>query len=524
MTRITMKPFGRNRCALLRSSVELQKVQVDNWRKHRGAKIMGLGFNPKKLKGGRITGPGTGTSDSIDALAEEGSFIMPADSTQALELPPQGDSPERIAQNAQGFGVQGLGENVPIKVSNGETMFTPEEIYQIGLAVLRQQSDATHVPVPEKQQGFGFHPQAFANSGVVGRNKTSLGEKLDEWTGLGVTGQLFDNELANIKKNWKKGNVAGAASNFVRAGLGAPGTFAIDAVRKGEPLVRFGKGLLGIEDDPEPQATPRIETITPAQGIKAAPTPATTPASVPNFMATSWQTKPTDAAVPAQGGGKAPGSPYDPAGIEASNRANEIRQQTIDRLGASQGRGLMSIGDPNAERNARVQAEAAAGRLKLDSRDAAAYTQNAQNDFQKQQALNAQQQATLREQDLRNRESQQRFGFDRQRNALEERRLNNQEAEQGRRLNLLEGAASQENELQQYRINEAARQDDLLRFIASPEFTKLSREDQEVYLQRVGIAPQRKAQSPIIVPRDSSVIDPVTGKEIYMNGYGYKKQ
>jgi hypothetical protein len=103
---------------------------------------MGLGFHPRKLNGGKITGPGTGTSDSIDALADEGSFIMPADSTEKLGL--GDDAKQSVQVLAQKLGLNqqqepGLGfggqKDVPIRVSNGEYMFSPEEVYQIGLAL-----------------------------------------------------------------------------------------------------------------------------------------------------------------------------------------------------------------------------------------------------------------------------------------------------------------------------------------------------------------------------------------------------
>ncbi len=35
-------------------------------------------------EGGRVTGPGTGTSDDIKAEVPAGSYIMPADSTEAI--------------------------------------------------------------------------------------------------------------------------------------------------------------------------------------------------------------------------------------------------------------------------------------------------------------------------------------------------------------------------------------------------------------------------------------------------------
>jgi hypothetical protein len=63
------------------------------------------GSKPKdKDKGGKIEGPGTGTSDSIKTEIPKGSYIMPADSTQQI-------GPQALGE---------LGEPVPVNVSNGE--------------------------------------------------------------------------------------------------------------------------------------------------------------------------------------------------------------------------------------------------------------------------------------------------------------------------------------------------------------------------------------------------------------------
>lgn len=121
--------------------------------------------------GGMVRGPGTGTSDSIEAEVEPGTFIMPADSTQAI-------GPEAL---------RGMGK-VPVRLSNGEFEVPPEQAMALGIAVLKAMKDATHAPVngqdggqtdEEVAQAKGFAPAAaratrapvarlFADGGAVG--------------------------------------------------------------------------------------------------------------------------------------------------------------------------------------------------------------------------------------------------------------------------------------------------------------------------------------------------------------------
>lgn len=107
------------------------------------------GSKPKdKNKGGKIEGPGTGTSDSIKAEIPKGSYIMPADSTQQV-------GPKALDD---------LGEPVPVNVSNGEYQMPPEQVHAVGVQALNQMRDATHMPV-----AAGFKPQKdglyFADGG-----------------------------------------------------------------------------------------------------------------------------------------------------------------------------------------------------------------------------------------------------------------------------------------------------------------------------------------------------------------------
>ena len=70
--------------------------------------VVPRGFKP----GGLIRGPGTGTSDSIETEKRPGTFIMPADSTQAI-------GPEALTK---------MGEKVFVRLSNGEFEVLPEQV------------------------------------------------------------------------------------------------------------------------------------------------------------------------------------------------------------------------------------------------------------------------------------------------------------------------------------------------------------------------------------------------------------
>ena len=134
------------------------------------------GFKP----GGLIRGPGTGTSDSIETEKRPGTFIMPADSTQAIgpEALQSLGAPKGMPE-AEGMEEPGdmddrdepEGEKVPVRLSNGEFELPPEQVQALGEAVLTVMRNATHQPVGEHGKaptGKGFTPhQFFAGGGTV---------------------------------------------------------------------------------------------------------------------------------------------------------------------------------------------------------------------------------------------------------------------------------------------------------------------------------------------------------------------
>lgn len=132
-------------------------------------------------EGGVVRGPGTGTSDSIEDEVPPGTFIMPADSTEAI-------GPSALEQ---------LG-TVPVRLSDGEFEMPPEQVMALGAAVLKLMKDATHTPVngvdggqtdAELAEPAGFAPDAaqrmaappeqrFADGGLVdpARRPNSFGD------------------------------------------------------------------------------------------------------------------------------------------------------------------------------------------------------------------------------------------------------------------------------------------------------------------------------------------------------------
>ncbi|WP_440111769.1 hypothetical protein [Acidovorax sp. BL-A-41-H1] len=271
--------------------------------------------------GGLIRGPGTGTSDSIPDEMEPGTFIMPADSTQALGLDDEA----------------GEGEKVPVRVSDGEYQLPPERVQAIGAAVLEAIKGATHTPTgqgeaPEGEQPMarGFKPkgepqQFFAEGGRV-KSPEEL-ERMRNQTAMYVQGAqaaaasrppapvanqptanpiskpmaaapapapspaspsgLYMQDRTNeMREQVGAGNYAQAAGTAARTAVQGLGMYGIELADKvATPAVNlaagFGRGLMGGSD-----ATAAQPTAAPAP---SAPMPAT--ASTP---AAPTSTNPTD--------------------------------------------------------------------------------------------------------------------------------------------------------------------------------------------------------------------------------------
>lgn len=130
-----------------------------------GGAVKPRGFKAGGFKaGGMIRGPGTGTSDSIQTEKRPGTFIMPADSTQAI-------GPEALEElgEVDDSAVEEQGEKVPVRLSNGEFELPPEQVQALGEAVLTVLRDATHERTEEGRQASpkaaGFAPSQFFDDG-----------------------------------------------------------------------------------------------------------------------------------------------------------------------------------------------------------------------------------------------------------------------------------------------------------------------------------------------------------------------
>lgn len=302
--------------------------------------------------GGLIRGPGTGTSDSIPDEMEPGTFIMPADSTQALGLNEE----------------SGEGEKMPVRVSNGEYQLPPERVQAIGAAVLEAIKGATHTPTGQGAEGQpiarGFKPkggepqQFFADGGRIKspeelarlQNQTamyvqgaqaaaanrppapaaapvapapapigaafvppSMGRKppspvaapapaaaaaavpatqVEGWR----TKAVMDGAAEDAQSAWDKGDVAGAAGSVARGAVTAiPTAVGEFAYNTAAPLINaaagFGRGLFGGEANAA-QPTPDAPAAP-----QSAPTPAiASPAAVGPTGGS--QGAPTSAAMP----------------------------------------------------------------------------------------------------------------------------------------------------------------------------------------------------------------------------------
>lgn len=142
---------------------------------------MGYKQQPQHLaRGGVVRGPGTGTSDSIETEAEPGTFIMPADSTQAI-------GPGALEK---------LG-TVPVKLSNGEFEFPPEQVMALGAAVLKLLKDTTHTPVNGEDGG--------QTDAEVGEMPTDRLAELPQF----ADGGLIGNEVTRVGNSYSGGNVSG---------------------------------------------------------------------------------------------------------------------------------------------------------------------------------------------------------------------------------------------------------------------------------------------------------------------------
>lgn len=140
-----------------RSGTQSNGLIKDTWRS------LGKGFKKAFADGGKITGSGTGKSDSINAKVKPGSFVVPVENAElAEELREQVlDSGKKKAKLKQKSGVD-------VKLSNGEVLFDPNEKKEleangIDLGALAPKANIGHETITDEQQDL--RQDAKANGG-----------------------------------------------------------------------------------------------------------------------------------------------------------------------------------------------------------------------------------------------------------------------------------------------------------------------------------------------------------------------
>ncbi|WP_146033754.1 hypothetical protein [Alicycliphilus denitrificans] len=250
------------------------------------------GFQPGSMRGkakpfangGPVRGPGTGTSDDVSDNVPSGTYIMPADSTQAV-------GEQQLA--AMGSDAKG----VPVQLSNGEYKLPPEQVHAIGVQALDQIKGATHTPVAARGFAPGAQQQAepplfFVDGGLVG-------SKREDYMGnafKAMEQQRADSAAAGQAAAASAQEASEAAAARARTG-GASG-LAVDT--SPENAARFAQVPTSIGQQPAPAATPtqapqgmtdaqRAQSIgqIPTGGLAAPPTAGAAPVPAPAVPATA---------------------------------------------------------------------------------------------------------------------------------------------------------------------------------------------------------------------------------------------
>ena len=127
-------------------------------------------IDEEKAEGGKIKGKGGPKADKIPMKAEEGSFVVPAEnSKKAEEL--------RSKFLAKGGTMRagdkvGEGDEVPVKVSNGEHIFTPEEV-----AILKSKGVDLNRLAPHAEEKLGKEKGGKVLPDNQTLNPTGMSEK-----------------------------------------------------------------------------------------------------------------------------------------------------------------------------------------------------------------------------------------------------------------------------------------------------------------------------------------------------------
>ena len=111
--------------------------------------------------GGEISGPGTGTSDSVPTVKRPGSFILSKDVVQAIGTKKARDIMEKAGVR-EGDGENADPRGVAIRTSNGEWVMPPEVTKYYGEEFFNKLQQKYHKPIANDEDGM-------ANGGAIRR-------------------------------------------------------------------------------------------------------------------------------------------------------------------------------------------------------------------------------------------------------------------------------------------------------------------------------------------------------------------
>lgn len=262
------------------------------------------GFKPaaqaakKKAGSGPVRGPGSGTSDSVKDKVPAGTYIMPADSTQAIgpeNLEGLGFKPGAKGEPAPASDAPAMGfkpGSVPVNLSNGEFKLSPEQVHAIGAQVLEGLKAATHTPAAQQEREEPGEKEApepsrnelyFADGGVVEDEKKKKVPPLatsPSNTYPGNQAEVAGNIYA--KSNAEAADFAKAAFPGTTTAIQGAGQAIQDAYSQGGIGAAVGQGFrgamvpaVGLADDVMSSAARVIDPA--AQALKTLVTGDATP-------------------------------------------------------------------------------------------------------------------------------------------------------------------------------------------------------------------------------------------------------
>lgn len=189
-------------------------------------------------EGGKIQGPGTGTSDDVQKTVPSGTYIMPADSTAQI-------GEQNLAQ-------MGQGQPVDVNVSNGEFEMTPEQVHAVGAQALDQLKEQTHTPsgLPHTiMDQPGEKPKLFFRDGGLVQNRYPSADEVRKAQQARLGGsQMRDVTPEQRQLPATRSSQPQASTPSTAAPASSGGGFGIKAANMAKGLGKFhvaGAGLGG---------------------------------------------------------------------------------------------------------------------------------------------------------------------------------------------------------------------------------------------------------------------------------------